>query len=180
MRIVRNHENDSLLIGRFQPFHKGHMQVVRKVAGESDHLTIGIGSAQYSHTPDNPFTAGERHMMISDSLIEEKIFNFSIIPIEDLNRYSLWVSQVESISPPFVRVYSNNPLTKRLFFEAGYDVRAPPIFNRSEYSGKEVRKRMFLDKDWRKLVPESVARIIDEIDGIGRMQDLMGDEDGYV
>jgi nicotinamide-nucleotide adenylyltransferase len=54
----------SLVIGRFQPLHLGHMDVIRKCADESDHLTIGIGSAQYSHTVDNPFSAGERYLMI--------------------------------------------------------------------------------------------------------------------
>lgn len=180
MRVIRNHENDSLLIGRFQPFHKGHLEVVRKVAEESDHLTIGIGSAQYSHTLENPFTAGERYLMIAESLKDAGIEKFYIVPIEDLNRYSVWVSQVISLSPPFVRVYSNNPLTRRLFFESGYDVKAPPIFNRSEYSGTEVRRRMAADEDWRSLVPDAVARIVGEIDGVERMKDLMGDKDGVL
>lgn len=178
MRAIRNHENDSLLIGRFQPFHKGHLEVVKKVAEESDHLTIGIGSAQHSHTPENPFTAGERYLMIADTLREEGIKNFYIVPIEDLNRYSVWVSQVISLSPPFVRVYSNNPLTRRLFFESGFEVRTPPLFNRSEYSGTEVRRRMAADEDWRSLVPKAVVRLVEEMDGIGRMKDLLGDKDG--
>lgn len=180
MRIVRDHENDSLLIGRFQPFHKGHMEVVKKVAEESDNLTIGIGSAQYSHTLENPFTAGERYLMIAETLKAEGIKNFFIVPIEDLNRYSIWVSQVVSIAPPFVRVYSNNPLTKRLFFESGYEVRASPLFNRSEYSGTEVRNRMIEDKNWRSLVPDAVAKIVDEIDGVGRMKDLYGEKNGHL
>jgi len=178
MRTAGGHENDSILIGRFQPFHKGHLEMVKKVAGESDRLTIGIGSAQYSHTPGNPFTAGERYMMISESLKDEGIDNFYIVPIEDLNRYSVWVSQVVSLSPPFAKVYSNNPLTKRLFFESGFDVRASPMFNRSEYSGTEVRRRMSAGTEWRSLVPDAVSRIIDSIGGIERMKDLSGEKDG--
>jgi nicotinamide-nucleotide adenylyltransferase len=41
---------DCLLIGRFQPFHKGHLQVVKTIARDCDDIIIGIGSAQYSHT----------------------------------------------------------------------------------------------------------------------------------
>jgi len=178
MRVTKGHENDSLLIGRFQPFHRGHMEVVRKIAGESDHLTIGIGSAQYSHTLENPFTAGERYLMIVEALKAEGFEDFFVVPIEDLNRYSVWVSQVVSISPPFVRVYTNNPLTRRLFLEADFEVRASPLFNRSEYSGTEIRRRMAEGGKWRKLVPDKVAEIIDEIDGIGRMKDLLGEKDG--
>ena len=87
-------DRHSLVIGRFQPLHLGHMEVILKCAEESEHLTIGIGSAQYSHQPENPFTAGERYMMIEESLKEAGIENYSIVPVEDLNRYSIWVSHV--------------------------------------------------------------------------------------
>ena len=113
--MVRKHEKDSLLIGRFQPFHNGHLEVIRKISEASDNITIGIGSAQYSHTVNNPFTAGERYRMISNSLKEAKMDNAYIVPVEDLNRYSVWVTHVVSMSPPFSVVYSNNNLTRRLF-----------------------------------------------------------------
>jgi len=154
------------------------MEVVKKIAEESDHLTIGIGSAQYSHTLENPFTAGERYLMIAETLKAEGFRDFFVVPIEDLNRYSVWVSQVVSIAPPFVRVYTNNPLTRRLFREADFEVRASPLFNRSEYSGTEIRRRMADGGKWRSLVPDKVAEIIDEIDGIERMKDLLGEKDG--
>src|SRR3970040_1541422 len=50
----------ALWIGRFQPFHLGHLSMAKRILAEVDELVIGIGSAQYSHTPENPFTAGER------------------------------------------------------------------------------------------------------------------------
>lgn len=174
MRIA-GHENDALIIGRFQPLHNGHMEVIRKVASECDKVIIGIGSAQYSHLADNPFTAGERYLMISEALKREGITNVSIVPIEDLNRYSVWVSHVESMCPPFSAVYSNNSVTRRLFFEAGYELRDSPLYNRKYYSGTEVRNRMFEGKDWRALVPECVADIIEEIDGVRRIKELMGE-----
>jgi nicotinamide-nucleotide adenylyltransferase len=163
------------MIGRFQPFHNGHMEVIRKISKESETLTIGIGSAQYSHTINNPFTAGERYRMISNSLKDEGITNAYIVPIEDLNRYSVWVSHVVSMSPPFSVVYSNNTLTRRLFYEAGYKIRDSPLYNRSEYSGTEVRRRMLSDEDWRSLVPKAVADVMDDIDGIGRIKGLSDD-----
>ena len=166
----------SLMIGRFQPLHNGHMEVIRKCAAESENLTIGIGSAQYSHECDNPFTAGERYLMINEVLKNEGITNYCIVPIEDLNRYSLWVAQVESLSPPFSIVYSNNPLTRRLFSEAGYELRDSPLYNREIYSGTAVRKKMTEGDGWRQLVPEKVAEIIDNIDGVRRLRDISGGE----
>jgi len=166
----------SLMIGRFQPLHNGHMEVIRKCAAESDNLIIGIGSAQYSHECDNPFTAGERYLMIDEVMKTEGITNYCIVPIEDLRRYSLWVSQVESLSPPFSIVYSNNPLTRRLFSEAGYELRESPLYNREVYSGTAVRKKMVEGDDWRPLVPERAAEVIDYIDGVKRLRDISGGE----
>jgi nicotinamide-nucleotide adenylyltransferase len=164
------------MIGRFQPLHNGHMAVIRKCAAESENLTIGIGSAQYSHDRDNPFTAGERYLMINEVMKEEGITNYCIVPIEDINRYSLWVAQVESLSPPFTRVYSNNPLTRRLFSEAGYELRDSPLYNREVYSGTVVRQKMVEGDDWRELVPGKVAEIVDYIDGVRRLRDITGGE----
>ncbi|MCL2786592.1 MAG: nicotinamide-nucleotide adenylyltransferase [Methanomassiliicoccaceae archaeon] len=175
MQADHRHERDSLLIGRFQPLHYGHLEVMRKISAASENMTIGIGSAQYSHTVNNPFTAGERYRMIANTMKEVGIDNAYIVPIEDLNRYSVWVSHVISMSPPFSIVYSNNTLTRRLFKEAGYEIKDSPMYNRHEYSGKEVRRRMLCDGDWRSLVPEAVAKVIDDIDGVGRIAGLKDD-----
>lgn len=175
MHRVSGHDNDALIVGRFQPMHNGHLAVIKKIASECDRVIIGIGSAQYSHAPDDPFTAGERYLMISETLKGEGIDNVFIVPVEDLNRYSVWVSHVESMCPPFSIVYSNNKFTRRLFYEAGYEVRESPIYNRKEFSGTEVRKRIFEDGDWKALVPEKVAQVIEQIGGIERMKELMGD-----
>ncbi len=165
-------KKDALIIGRFQPFHNGHLEVLKKIFSECSHVTIGIGSAQYSHTSSNPFTAGERYLMIADTLRSEGFDNFYIVPVEDLNRYALWVSQVVSMCPPFDVVYSNNPYTRRLFFESGYEVRDSPLYNRTEYSGTEVRHRIKDGGDWESLVPEKIAEIIRNIDGVSRIVQL--------
>lgn len=164
----------ALMIGRFQPFHKGHLEVVRKIARECSSVTIGIGSAQYSHTLENPFTAGERHLMISSALEEDGIFNYYLVPVVDINRYAVWVSHVVSMVPPFEVVYSNNPLTRRLFSEAGFDVRDSPMFNREVYSGTEIRGRIANGGEWEDLVPRSVAIALEDIGGVARLQDLSG------
>ncbi len=175
MSYGHEYDNYSLMIGRFQPFHEGHLEIIRKCAQESDNLNIGIGSAQYSHSLENPFTAGERYLMIKNTLDDEGIDNYCIVPVEDLNRFSIWVAHVTSMMPPFAYVYSNNPFTRRLFEESGFHIRESPMYNREVYSGTEVRRRIVADEDWRSLVPGPVAKVIEEIDGIGRMKDLSGE-----
>ncbi len=169
---VQEHFSNCLLIGRFQPFHKGHLEVVRSIAKKCDSLIIGIGSAQYSHTYENPFTAGERHLMISRALKDEGLKEYFLVPIVDINRYAVWVSHVVSLVPPFEVVFTNNNLTRRLFSESGYEIHDSPMFNREIYSGTAIRRRMSMGEEWRDLVPPAVAKVIDDIDGVNRIRDL--------
>ncbi len=162
----------TLYIGRFQPYHLGHHAVIKEMALEADEVIICIGSAQKSHESDDPFTAGERYMMISKSLRDEGIFNFYIVPVWDVNRNAVWVSHVESLIPPVDVVFAHNPLIERLFKERGYKVRVPLLFNRREYSGSEIRRRILNDQRWENLVPKAVVDVIKEINGVRRMKDL--------
>ncbi len=62
----------AFFVGRFQPYHLGHHEVIRSILREVDELIIGIGSAQESHSLENPFTAGERVLMIDKAVEEPK------------------------------------------------------------------------------------------------------------
>jgi len=158
-------------IGRFQPYHLGHHNVIRTLIKEVEELIIGVGSAQKSHTITDPFTAGERVMMISKAVSEFNI-PFYVIPIEDVEYNSVWVSHVKAMVPPFSVVFSNNPLVERLFYEAGTPVRNLPLFQRKMYSGTEIRRRMIKGDEWESLVPRCVADIIHSIRGVERIRKL--------
>lgn len=162
----------ALLLGRFQPFHNGHLKVVKEIVKDAEYLVIAIGSAQYSHAIENPFTAGERYTMISRVLIAEGIDNYHLITIEDLHRYAAWVSHVVSQAPKFDVVYAHNPLSVRLFKEAGFKVVELELYEPEKYSGTEIRRRMMAGEEWRNLVPKAVVELIDEIDGVERLKDL--------
>lgn len=169
--------NRAFIVGRFQPFHNGHLAIIREILKETESIIIGIGSAQYSHTLKDPFTAGERHIMISSTLESQGIYQFYLVPIEDVNSNPLWVAHVESLTPKFNRVFTNNPLVKRLFYEKGYSVNSMKLINRESWSGTRIREKMLHGKDWKLDVPETVAQIIDEIDGVGRIRDLASSDE---
>ena len=156
-------------IGRFQPYHNGHQYMVEEIAEEVDELVLGIGSAGDSHTEKNPFTAGERVMMLTKAVQPYDLTAY-VVPIEDLDRNSVWVSHVQSMSPAFEVAYSNNPLVIQLFEEAGVEVRQSPMFNRDVLEGSELRQRMIHDEPWKHLVPTPVVEVIEEVDGVERLQ----------
>lgn len=163
-----------LFVGRFQPFHLGHLNAIRDVLKEVEELVIVIGSSQYSHRVNNPFTASERLVMIRKAL-EEAGMDYSriwIVPVPDVHLHMMWVSAVEGYTPRFDVVYSNEPLTRRLFMEAGYKVKSIRFHERKLYSSTEIRDRMLKDESWEELVPKGVAALIKEIDGVNRLRDL--------
>lgn len=164
-------------IGRFQPFHNGHWSVLERIAADVDEIIIGIGSAQLSHTRDNPFTSGERVLMITRALSSLSLdCPFYVIPIEDVQRNALWTAHVRSIAPPFDCCYSSNPLVVRLFKEAGVEVQSPAMYERDRHSGTEIRRRMLTGESWEELVPSEVARVIREIDGVERLCQIVKDD----
>ena len=166
--------NRGLYVGRFQPFHLGHLSAIKAVLKKVDELIIVIGSAQYSHKANNPFTAGERLVMIRNALLDAKVNNSKlwIVPVPDVHLHMLWVSALEGYTPKFDVVFSNEPLTQRLFMEKGYRVKNIPFFDRQHYMSTIVREKMLKDESWTELVPNFVADFIKEIDGVNRLRDL--------
>jgi nicotinamide-nucleotide adenylyltransferase len=156
-------------IGRFQPYHDGHHAMVERIAEEVDELVLGIGSADDSHTVHDPFTAGERIMMLTKAVAEFDLTTY-VVPLEDINRNAIWVSHVKSMCPEFDVAYSNNPLVVRLFEERGIEVRQSPMFERDRLEGSEIRERMVEGEQWRDRVPDAVIDIIDEISGVQRLK----------
>ena len=43
-----------LLVGRMQPVHDGHLEVIKRILEDVNEVIIGIGSAQLSHTIKDP------------------------------------------------------------------------------------------------------------------------------
>ncbi|MEM1508838.1 MAG: nicotinamide-nucleotide adenylyltransferase [Thermofilaceae archaeon] len=162
-------------MGRFQPFHKGHLHALKWILDREAETVIAVGSAQYSHSFKNPFTLGERLEMIAATLKEENLWDrviLAAVPDTD-GQHSLWVQTVVSLCPRFRRVYTNEPLTRLLFEEAGYEVVGIPFLEREVYEGTKIRRIIAEGAEWEALVPPAAARIIKEIDGIKRLSELI-------
>jgi nicotinamide-nucleotide adenylyltransferase len=162
----------ALFIGRFQPFHLGHLSILQRLSQRYEMIIIGIGSSQYHDTTENPFSEAERRQMIAQSLDAVGIGRYLIVSIPDIHNPPRWVDHVCSIVSDFDVVIANNPLTKKLFSEKGYLVKGTAYFNRKKYSGKEIRRRILHDEPWDELVPTKVKKIIHDIDGVHRLKRL--------
>lgn len=169
-----------LLVGRFQPFHRGHLAMATSVRARQpgETLILGIGSAQASYTRSNPFTAGERGEMIERALHEAHLDHWVAVPVVDIDRHAVWVAHLESLLPTFERVYTNNPLTRLLFEQAGYAVESPELVDRAHLEGARIRSRIVEGGDWKPFVPPSVAAYLDEIGGPARLRLLAAASSG--
>jgi bifunctional NMN adenylyltransferase/nudix hydrolase len=56
-----------VLIGRFQPLHSAHLEIIKRATALTDQLVIICGSANQPRTYKNPFTFDERARMIKDA-----------------------------------------------------------------------------------------------------------------
>jgi len=57
----------AVVIGRFQPFHKGHYEIILQAALKARKVLVLIGSSNKPRTYKNPWTYDERAQMIKDS-----------------------------------------------------------------------------------------------------------------
>ena len=169
-----------IFVGRFQPFHLGHLSAVKDSSREVDELIIVVGSSQRSHEFRNPFTAGERIEMIRETLTVEQVIDENriiLIPVPDTDIHYLWTYQMDLLVPRYDRVYTNDPFTKNLFTERGVKVLQPRLHNRREFSATQIRRRMVIDEDWQSLVSHTTAEFIAAIKGVNRIKSLFQQRD---
>ncbi len=157
----------ALFIGRFQPFHNGHLNVAKSLSKKYDEIIIGIGSSQEKNTKENPFSYNERKTMISKTLKANKIKNFKIYPIPDLYDDVKWVSYILKRLPKFDAAFSGNEWTIRCFKKHKIKCRRVKLIK--GINSTRIREMMAKNEDWWELVPLEVAEYIIKINGIKRI-----------
>lgn len=165
-----------LMLGRFQPFHKGHLALTKQILSECDELLIIIGSAQFNFIDKDPFSAGERVLMIHEALKEAGVdlSRCYIIPVVNDENNARWLAYLRSMVPPFDVLYSGNDFVKYLARsqDSGIAIKEPMFAEINEYNGTNIRHLMQDGKPWEHLVPPAVAKVIQQIGGIVRISML--------
>lgn len=169
-----------LMTGRFQPFHNGHLALAKQILQECDELVIVIGSAQFNFIDKDPFTAGERVLMIHEALKEAKcdLWKCYVIPVANDENNARWIAYLRSMAPPFEVLYSGNDFVKHLALsqDSSITVKSPRFAKKEEYNGTNIRRLVLAGKQWKQLVPPAVAKVIEQVNGIERMRILAGSD----
>lgn len=165
----------ALFVGRFQPFHNGHLSVVKNILKTNDRVIIVIGSAEKNFLPKNPLTASERFQLIEASLKEAKISpsKYVLIPIRDVNNYAVWVNHINTYVPPYQSLYTGSEIVKACYHGKYFrkhethktTLKIFDLDRKLDISASAVRSSIIKGtKEWEKLVPKAVVKLMKEWD----------------
>ena len=160
-----------MIHGRFQPFHNGHLEYLRRAYERSDEVFVGITnpdptrikpepSDPLRHLPEsNPFTYTERLLMV-EAVAADEGMAVHVIPFP-VNEPELWSAYVPAGVTQYLRLFSEWGGTKlERLRDAGYNVVILDEGADKEISGIDVREALRAGGDWESLVPPGVARVI--------------------
>ena len=162
-----------LFVGRFQPFHIGHMLVLQGMVKFCRKVVVVIGSSQEKGTEKNPFTAEERKEMVQRALQAEDIipvFDVSLIPVADQQDDAEWVRIVLEKAKGVEKIWTGDEWTQKCFADSGLEIQE--IKEVPGISGTEVRKRLKEGGDWEALLPKDVIKYLKEIKAVDRLKSL--------
>jgi len=153
------HYNTALLVGRFQPFHNGHLYLIKKALQAADKVIIAIGSANIQDDNKNPYSYRQRQKMIMAVISGEKIQArvAQIIGLDDYYDDEKWLKQIHQKVKPFDLVVGNNEWTNRILEKAGYPILRVGFYRRYRYEGGKIRQLMKSKGVWQDRVPGSLT-----------------------
>jgi len=96
---------------------------------------------------------------------------YSLVPIRDINRSSLWVKHVQNTLPSFEMVFSGSDLVKHLF-SLEKNLKIVSLHKRKKISASEIRKKMLHNEKWENLVPKCVQKFLKKINATQRLQKI--------
>ncbi|MGB0856092.1 MAG: nicotinamide-nucleotide adenylyltransferase [Nitrosopumilus sp.] len=160
-----------LMMGRFQPFHLGHLDLAKQILAECDEVIIAITSSQFNYLEKDPFTAGERIEMIHNSLKESSLdlTRYFIVALENQFNVATWASYLKSALPYFDKVYSGNDYVSMLLSDSGISVVKPKFLDRNQYNATKIRQMIISDENWQDLVPNTVSELLIKINAKNRL-----------
>jgi nicotinamide-nucleotide adenylyltransferase len=168
-----------LIIGRFQPLHLGHIDLIKKYSNLGYFVKIGIGSVTKPCDFKNPLSFRERANIIRKALKENKIKNYKMYGILDIPKNNHYASHVSKIVGEYDLVITGNMLVKNIFLKycssSGrckvnyFDEKIKRI---KGISAKDIRKNWIMDKTSGKELLKSTSKHLKKIKFSDRLKEI--------
>ena len=133
-----------VVLGRFQPVHKGHALMIQAAevwrtenASEAG-LIIAIGSSNQPPSIRNPWSSEERTAMLRVWLDSAGI-EAKIVSIPDIEDPPKWVSHAEKYHGGAGAIFTTDVETAELYESSGWPVIMGELEHRESYEGWRVR-----------------------------------------
>jgi len=151
-----------LVIGRFQPFHRGHAALINaaisSAAAQQLPLRICIGSSNRPESMQNPWTWQERQEMIDAWMqSEHPDQQYSVVAIPDLGDPENWVLHAEKWHGGAGHFFSTDEATAGLYERADWPVTIDELQNRESWEGWRIRATMQMVST---VVEEAVSHVL--------------------
>lgn len=142
----------TVIIGRFQPLHNGHLALFDKAFSFGDEVIVVLGSAKQARTPKNPFTAAEREVMIRAAFPGRPM---SFVHQRDYHDDELWNDAVRRAVGGEARIVGMEKDDSSYYLRNFPQWQRVSVTPRDELSATEVRKLLFADNPTKWLLLET-------------------------
>lgn len=159
-RTVLPMKKIGLYIGRFQPFHNGHLTVIKTILKDVDEVKVVVGSAQHKGTKENPFDAEERKQMVYAAVEEAglsgKVRVFLVTDIMWHEKYAEHV--LKEVGRVDIVYTAENKMLNKLFSEKGFSTKTCTRIG--DYEGTKLRAMIVEGKKWEHMVPPAIVELL--------------------
>ena len=130
-------------MGRFQPFHKGHLYLIKQALEKAEELIIVVGSSN-KNDERNPYSFTERKKQIEEVLKKHKLLEKikKITPQPDHPDDGVWFKNLKKKIGEFDVAFGNNEWVNGILESAGREVIRVPLYKRHIYEGTKIRKKL--------------------------------------
>lgn len=158
---MRKKYSIGLVIGRFQPFHKGHKFLIEEALKICDKIYIGIGSSNKSDEK-NPYSAKDRMSHIKKFLKEEHLEErvIKVLKLYDNPDDDVWFENLYKKIGPFDVTVGNNPWNNGIIERHGIPAVYIGFHKRHILEGIKIRDLMKQNKKWEDRVPQYLIEAI--------------------
>ena len=161
-----------VVLGRFQPLHKGHTYLLSKAAQfrDAEHpelaLRIMLGSSNRDQSPENPWDWEERLEMVTSWVASEGLANVEILAVPDLGNEEKWVEHASAWHGDAGILVVSHAQTEELYSAAGWSIFRVELDERESLEGWRVRQTLKMmstisdQEAFRMVLSESVEDVI--------------------